>query len=300
MISKLMGMIRAMNWKRTLGYVALFQIFFIIFLYLTFPYDAVKNALVAQVEQKASLDVKIGKLTPYRLTGLLAKNVLVTEQDNPANVLVNLDKVKLRLHLLPLLIGKVVADYDFYLAGGGLAGQFILKGKEMAVAANFKDFQIERLNPDKQLKKFGEVKIKGVVNGNYQFYVNNESPRDNQGHLALNYNGFRITNTTILGNKVPDIVFQDPVEMEVSLKNRALSIDKWNMTSPDLDIKASGRITPKEDVGRSRLNLKFQIKPSEKLEDAFGAMAFFLPEPDNDGYYNITLTGTPKAPRVRK
>ncbi len=107
-------------------------------------------------------------------------------------------------------------------------------------------------------------------------------------------------NSTILGNKLPDIVFKDPAVVQFSLKNRNLTIDEWNLSSDNLDVKASGRITVREKIENSHFNMKFSIKPSEAIEDSFGAFVMVLPEPDNDGFYNFTFSGTPKNPKFKK
>ncbi len=300
MVQKLTHLIRNIQWKSVFSYFGLFAIFFFVFLYITFPYDAVKNAVVAQIESKAPVSVQIDKFSPYRMTGFEVQNVMITNDLDKSQVYFQVDKARVRMHILPFLSGKLKADYDLYGMGGGVAGQMILKGSEFAIAANFKGLDIARAGADKQLKQFGEVRINGTMDGKMELYLNSEDKKASQGMVRFEYRNLRMMNSTILQNKLPDILFKDPAVVQFSLKNRNMTIDEWNLSSENLEVKASGRITLREKIENSRFNMKFSVKPSEAIEDSFGAFVMVLPEPDNDGFYNFTFSGTAKNPKFKK
>ena len=300
MARNLKTVFKTINWRTTLGYFGLFVIFFFAFLYITFPYGSVKNALIAKMESSAPVHVEIDKLTPYRLTGIKAENVTITSTEDSGNVLVKIDRGRVRIHLLPLLAFKVKADVDLYTFGGGMAGQIVWRGQEVAMAANFRDLDISRIGADRQLKKFGEIRMTGKLGGSVETYINNQEKKRNRGQIRLEYNQLNIANSTILGNKFPEIVFKDPAVVQMSLTNRYLKIDEWSLTSDALDIKASGRVTLREKIENSRFNIKFQFKPSDEIEDSLGMFGMMLPEPDANGYYNFTFSGTAQNPRFKK
>ena len=300
MIQKLVRFLRQVNWGHTLGYLGLFLCFFIVFLYLTFPYDAVKNALVNQIEQSAPVRIEIEKLTPYRVTGLRAQNVRISSAEEPYDLLFRVDSARVRMHLLPLLAFTIRADVDLYSFGGGIAGQVVWKGSQIAMGGNFKDLDLARIGADKQLKKYGEIRITGKLDGNFETYFNNQERTRNRGKIRLEYRNLKIANSTILGNTFPEIVFKDPSVIQLSLTNRFFRIDEWSLTSDNLDIKATGRITLRDQIENSRFNLKFSVKPSEVVEDSFGMFGMLLPEADDEGYYNFTFSGTAKNPKFKK
>lgn len=304
---QLAGAFGAINWKRTLQYAGLFWLFFIVFLYLTFPYDGIKNSLVAQIEDKAPLKVEISELKPFRLTGIQFKNVKIASQNDPNKVYFMVDNGRTRVHIMPFLLGilpfvktKIVMDFDLYGFGGGIAGQVVLKGREMAVAANFRDFDLARMGADKQLSQFGQINLLGKSDGSFEWYINEDMPKASKGKVRLEYRGLRLMNSTVYGKPLPDIVFNDPSVIQLSLANKFLNIDEWSLTSKNLDVQAEGKITMRDKFDNSRIGLNFKIKPSEDIEDSLGAFAFFLPEPDDEGYYKFSVSGTPKSPKFKK
>lgn len=295
-----MTQLKTLNLGRVFGYMGLFFCFFFVFLYLTFPYESFKNSIVAKIEGKTSIRIEIGDLSPYRITGIQMQNVVITREDDPTNAIARIEKGRIRIHILPLLTGRLKGDIDLYSFGGGIAGQFIWKGAQFALGANFKNFDITKVGAERQLKRYGEIRLSGKLGGKVELYFNNVDRKQNQGLVRLEYDNLKMINSTILGNKLPDLDFKSPAVVQLSLSNRFLRIDEWNLSSDNLEITASGRVTVRKKLENSRFNLRFAIKPSETFEDAFGAFALLLPEPDDKGYYNFTFSGTAKNPKFKK
>jgi type II secretion system protein N len=302
MFGRLITALRRLNWTQMLGYMSLFWLFFFVFLYLTFPYDAVKNSLIAQVEGLGPVRVDVEKLVPYRLTGVAVRNVTVSKFKKQDEVLVKIDRARIRLHVLPLLTGKIVADWDIYGYGGGIAGQTIYSKKQTAVAANFKGLDMARSGAEQQLRNYGEVGLSGLLDGKVEFFVHSEQKTKNRGLVRLEYHDlkFKVANSSLLSGDVPEIAFNNPAVVQLSMKNQLFTIDEWKMAGDNLEIKASGRVTLRDRVNQSRFNLKFGVKPSEKIDDALGMIAMMLPEPNDEGFYNFSLTGTPASPKFKK
>lgn len=306
MLQRLFNSLRSINWGRVFGYMALFFVLFITFLYLKFPGEAIKNAYLASIHSKYDIRVNVNKLSPYRLTGMKVSNVVVTKKDDPTDVLMKIEKGKVRVHVLPLLTGKVKADFDLYTFGGGLAGQLEYRKPEFAIATNFKNLDIAKVGAGKRLKNIGNVEISGTMDGSTELYFNFLERNKNTGKVRLEYKRLAIANSTILENKVPDIIFNEPTVIQLSMNNRFLKIDEWNLSSNALEVQASGQITLMPRYENSRLNIKMGVKPSEELEDSFGtylgiaAMNPKFPDQDDKGFYNFTINGTVKKPGFKK
>jgi type II secretion system protein N len=123
---------------RALLYPVVFGFFFVTFVYFTFPYDRLAELIVAQAEaprttrtgvQPSGIELAIGSLEPTLLPGLEARDVAVTFLPQPATpgaplptgegaprpVVMRLDKLRVRLSILPLLWGR--ANVSFSLQG---------------------------------------------------------------------------------------------------------------------------------------------------------------------------------------
>jgi len=94
---KLFNLIRNAEWKRLMGYGALFSALFLLFLYLTFPFDAVRDTLINKIESQGNLSVKIDEISTFRLSGLQIKGLQLAHADSPTQGWCSLDEARMRL-----------------------------------------------------------------------------------------------------------------------------------------------------------------------------------------------------------
>jgi|GEM_PF-679373 len=109
---------------RAVLFVALGIFSFLFFLYLTFPYGVIKEVVVSTVTdtlRKAGVPVRvsIGSLRPYWFTGLEVQNVQVTNAADP-NANLKIGEARVRLSVLPLLLGKATVNARVTQAGGAM------------------------------------------------------------------------------------------------------------------------------------------------------------------------------------
>lgn len=300
MVLKTIGTFRSIDWLKLLSYFGLFTALFAIFLYITFPYDSIKDSIVYSMESKYPVKVEIGKITPYRITGFQVQNVSVAKSDEPSKEIFHINKGRIRIHILPLLALKLKADFDLYTFGGGIAGQMEWKKAEVAIAANFKDMDIARAGAQQQLQNYGEIKISGKIDGHFEMYWNNIEKIRSRGLVRLEYRDLTIMNSTLLGNTLPDIIFKDPAVVQLSLTNRFLNIDEWTLASDNLEVAASGRITIRPQFANSLMKVNLKLKLGDAIEDNLGMMAMGLGEQDASGYYNFLVSGAVNSPKFAK
>lgn len=115
---------------RVIGYPAFFLFFFVLFLYLTFPWDRLREAVVAAAEAPrmtpsgratpSTMELSIGSLSPTFLPGVEARDVVVTllpQRSTDRPVSMTIDKLRLRISLFALLTQR--ANVSFSVAGMG-------------------------------------------------------------------------------------------------------------------------------------------------------------------------------------
>ena len=120
---------------RYLGYPAFFTVFFLLFVYWTFPYDRLKEFIVHQAEAPratgagtvapSGIALEIDELSPTFFPGLTARGVRVTwlpQAQGQRPVTARMDRVTVHVSVLSLLFGKVDADLDI----NGMGGSWLL------------------------------------------------------------------------------------------------------------------------------------------------------------------------------
>lgn len=161
--------------RRWAAYSAVFVSMFVLCVYLTFPYDRLRDRLLVMVTQsntsRRPVQLQITTLSPWRLSGLEAEGVQVLRQSNDpseAPFEVEIDKVRARLALLPLLIGRVTVKFEIHGAGGEVVGKVSDPQGEPALEADVTELHLQHLG---FLSAAVGLPIRGTVNGHLEVKV---------------------------------------------------------------------------------------------------------------------------------
>ncbi len=303
---KLIAWLRGLNWKLTLGYCALFFVLFFVFLYLTFPYNSVRDAIVRQVESLQGAEgtsamrmrVEVADVSPFRLTGVRLQGVKLSRPEDPRQVLLNLNEVRIRLRPTQLLRGRLWLDFDVYAYDGGAAGSYCKRGPVTDLALNFVGLRLAKYGTRELVQKFGSMSLDGTLSGQFELHFNPAMRRNNSGGLTLNIDKLKATGITMVGNKLPDMTFE-PGKIVLKMQNQNFQVDEFKLKSDQLEVDLTGRITLADQMKNSRLFLNFRFKPSDELETALGMLMMTMKEPDDEGFYSLSINGTPGNLRTR-
>src|SRR3989338_193598 len=108
-----------MRLLRSLGYLLVFVFSFVVFLYLMFPYDALKDRAIVAIEEQlgGNVQVSIETFEPYYLSGVeISKmNIDLTEQGQ-VSPLLRINEATGRAGLISLLMGR--PNISFWLRSG--------------------------------------------------------------------------------------------------------------------------------------------------------------------------------------
>lgn len=121
---------------RAIGYPLFFLAFFVVFLYVTFPYDRLKEVIIAQAEAPrvspsgrttpSNMELTIGSLGPTFFPGLKAKNVTVTYLPSAPGgrpTFMHIDEAVVHVSLLGLLLRRANVSFDIEGLGGEIEGE---------------------------------------------------------------------------------------------------------------------------------------------------------------------------------
>jgi type II secretion system protein N len=120
---------------RIVGYPAFFLLCFVVFLYVSFPYDRLKEVIIAQAEAPrvspsgrtlpSNMELTIGSLGPTFFPGLKAKNVTVTYLPTAPGgrpTFMHIDEAVVHVSLFGLLLRRANVSFSIEGLGGEIEG----------------------------------------------------------------------------------------------------------------------------------------------------------------------------------
>jgi type II secretion system protein N len=295
------------------GYVAFFFFALVLSLSWTFPYDKVKERIVASfnVQQKntqAQQELQIDDLTGYFVTGVKAKGVRILSAPSEAGkppVEIRIDEARARLQLLPLLIFHKNVKFKLDVLGGTVDGEFGDHGSERVIDLEFEDVEVGKLGPIQQALG---IPLEGHLFGTVHFELPQGKASKGNGKVALELRDLALGDgkaKLALGPGFGGIPLQrlavGTLTIEGEAKDGTLKLSKMKASGKDMDIDGDGRIQMKELANESLVDVTLKLKVADAYKNKndmtkglFAAVEF---SPDAkaakmaDGFYGLRLLG---------
>ncbi|SME95586.1 type II secretion system protein GspN [Pseudobacteriovorax antillogorgiicola] len=300
---------------RPLLYIFLFVFSFVFFLYLTFPYGVLKEAIVVEISKATGYSIRVKEFGPSLPLGFECEGVQVTSRDGTQRI--EIEEVDVSLSVFALLIGRVSVDADLVSKGGGEMSIGSSWGiLQLAVDQNFIPNYVE-LEADEfdigSLASFGiqsyaksandmikgtlnKLRIDGNLEGTVELDLAVDDPTASSGTVDLRINkGMLDLNDENLG--VAKQKFKKAV-VQASLEKGALRINKKSgFHTQELTVDLNGNTTFRNPLPNSRLNVGVDVKLDGKLKENFD---FFLNMAGGkNGTVTYKLSGTLGRPSFR-
>lgn len=179
------------RWLRVTGYVTFFVFSFVAFVYLTFPYDRVRDFVVHQVElAMPGAELEIVSLEPAWLTGIEAQGVRLRlpadpaadpprpsgaegEARRPPRPSVTLPYLYARASILSYLLGTTEVVFEVEVDGGGtIEGVVSDDGAQSHVTAHLENVDLRRVGI---IRHYAGFSVAGVVSGDVDLTVAEEA-----------------------------------------------------------------------------------------------------------------------------
>lgn len=290
---------------------------FTFFLYLSFPYDVLKETLAVESSKASGLVVSIDELQPSLMFGLRAKDIKI---ETPKGYAVKLRQLKVSVNPLGLLIGRIWAGAEIIDAKGGiidadvsfkifelispqslpLPSNLELSAKKFEIG-KFGNLYIKKMLSDPKtnplLKPVLEkVHFAGQLNGSVDLDLNAADFTRSGGDISLS-----MAKTSIQFDPSLQIPSQPFSEASVKLRSvggRVKVDPKSRFRSQGLDIALSGEIVQKTSLEKSLAQLKVDVELFAKLKEQFGFLIDAFTHRSNDGKLSIKISG-PLVPGPR-
>jgi type II secretion system protein N len=306
-----------------LGYPAFYLFCLGIFLSWTFPYDKLKERIVAQfnAQQRTASNpqqLEVDDLDSHWITGVKAKGVRLIqpskEADKPPTVIA-IDEARARISLLGLLVGNRNVSFRIDAFDGVIKGTYEESSKEREIEVTFEDVDVARVDA---IAANAGFPLDGKLNGELKLLLPEGKASKGNGTVNLEIKEMAAGKGTEFTVKTPMGPFTLPkakigtFTITGEAKDGKLTLSKIASSGGDLDLAGDGRVQLREVATDANLdvNLKFKVNDSyrgknEKTKLLFGTpggkdkpmVDMMLKSKTNDGFYNLRVGGTLGNPK---
>ena len=281
-----------------LGYFALFLFLTLLFTYLRFPVEKLKGRLVSLVEGRFPVTLQIGSLSRRFPAGLRASGVTLSDH-SAGPISVSFEEIEIEVSLLRLLSKRIALSFRAREQGGSIEGRLRHLPERDEIELTITDFPLAALA---FLEARYGVALTGEGSGEITLSLDRNDPERNRGEVALDIAQLAMQGTPpFIGAMLEkgEAVNAGDVTLRAHLEGQVLTIDEC-VSNGDLEIDASGTVTLRNPLPRSRVDLSTKAKfggPLSRL-DSF-VQTLTRKRKNADGFYSWRITGYLNQPRAR-
>lgn len=314
-----------------LGYPAFYLFCLVIFLSWTFPYEKLKERIVAQfnAQQRSSAqpqELQIDELDSSFFTGVKAKGIrLISAAADPTKApsVISVDTARARISLLGLLVGNKDVSFDIDAFDGVIKGTFADSGKTRDIDVNFDGVDLARI--DAIAANIG-FPLDGKLFGSIKLNLPEGKASKGNGTVALEVKELNagslkekeLTIKTKMGPFTLPRVKIGTLAINGDAKDGVLKISKISATGGDVEVAGDGKVQLRELATEAHLdtNVKFKVadayrNKNDKTKLLFGAPGskeapmIEMADPKMsraktaDGFYVLRIGGTLGRPDVQ-
>jgi len=312
------------NWKelvrkygKWVGYPLFYLFAFVLFLRLTFPYDKIRERVVAQFNSQprtgnAQQQLQIDDISGWWLTGVRVKGIrLISSPSEPggAPTEMKIDEARAKIGVLSALFGHTAVSFHIDGFGGEIDGEYEDSSKERDVEAELDGVDLTKIDA---LTDMLGLPVEGHAKGTIKLVMPEGKASKGSGTVQIDIADVAIGDGKAkLKNALdwPKLAV-GPLTLTAEAKDGVLKVTKLSAGGKDLELGGEGKIQMRDLASESSVdvNLKFKINDSyrskSKLTEAlFGAPGStrggdvdrFVPKMRqahrSDGFYAFKLMG---------
>ena len=302
-------------------YAILFVVSFLFFVYLTFPFNILKESLVMKMNKATGLNISVYDLSPSLLLGVEAKGVSLRAANGQE---VKFSEINVSLSALRLLIGRLHCVLEVYDADNNpleVAAGFSLfsiisnlsSGKQPLpeqITVSAQRYQLNDLSKY-ALSKYAsqpatnplivplleQMEVRGSLNANIALELDMEDPTASDGNLDVSIDGF------MLAMNAPDFTIDDQkftkAVVKANLSGGSLKVQKDSeFSSQDISVQISGDLNLKTPLPSSVMNLAIPLQIKGGLKQQFGFLIDAMLKGTSDGNIPLQVRGTLMRPSI--
>jgi type II secretion system protein N len=281
---------------QTLAYMLYGLAIFLVFLYITFPYDLLRQRIIAQFRQE-DLQLAIARLRPEFPPGVEFQQIrLLTSPAASAKALAHIDTLQAQ----PNFFAFASKMLDIQLAGrlysGQLAGNVrtdMVNGESpWELQAHFSDLQVEQYP---FVQKDNTAFLRGRLEGDIIATL------DHAGLLQQGVVNLRVQPLVFVGSEGFQLqreITCDSLQSQLQFKAGQLQLVSFNCRGDDLAIQARGTIQWQQPLRASIMELHVQMRSEAAFKQEIDLIGTLVHRrPDRRGMLSFSIRGTLEQPR---
>jgi type II secretion system protein N len=307
----------AVKYAGLVGYPLFYVLCLCVFASITFPYDKLKERVVAtfNAQQRpagSQEELQIDEMSGYWLSGVRVKGVRLltasTEPGKPPSK-IQIDEATARYSILPALVGGSDVSFDAYAFGGEASGSYSVHGADKSIDVSLDAIDLGQLDPVVQLLG---VPLQGKVGGTLRLTMPEGKASKASGSVSIEIKNVAVGDgkAKIKGALALPKLEVGTLTIAAEAKEGALKLTKLVAGGKDVEVQGDGRITLRDTASESLFDgqVRFKINDgyrskNDMTKSLFGtpgssAPALFeLADPKvkqskrADGFYAWTLRG---------
>lgn len=300
------------------GYAGFFVAAFLLSAYLTFPYDRLRDFLVAKVEdagkgQSDAMRLAIGELSPSFMTGAVLRDVQLTRQtsepESTPSVL-HFDEVTARVSAWSIITNSPSVSVQALVGEGELSASYSQEAEGQHIEAELDALDVGKLG----LGSFLGVPLKGRASGAVDLSLT-EDPQKTTGTFDLKIAGLRIGDGKaklslpgLRSGMTLEEIDAGALDLAIKAQNGVAELTRFHTDGKDLKIHGEGNVRLANPLRRSRPDVVLELKLSDAYKtksDRNKALFEILSmQPDwqratgSDGALSLHVGGTLQTPRA--
>jgi len=319
---------RLLRFAPKVGYPFFYLFVFVVAFFLLFPFDKLKEKLVAtfNAQQRGTsspTELAIESLDSSWFTGVKARGirlVLPPSASDKTPATLHIDEARARISLVRLLGGVTSIGFTLHAFEGDILGTFEITGKDRAIDLTFDSVDVSKVEP---LAASIGFPLGGTLGGSLSLALPGGRASKGNGSLNLEIKDLVAGTGSDLNVKTPLGPFTLPklrvgtLSVVGDAKDGILKLTKVSAGGADVDVTGEGRVQLRENAPDARLDavLKFRINDSyrtknDKTKLLFGAPgskgkpmleanAKIAKSKTADGFYALRVGGTLAKPDIQ-
>jgi type II secretion system protein N len=265
---------------------------FVVFVYVLFPYDLLKQRLMDWVSRDG-IQLVLTQLRPAFPPGLRAESIrLQVDQFSPSDATMSIETLRVYPEWLALLSRKMQLRFEAGLYGGRLEGEARYTKGEGAplweVKTRFADLDMTQYA---LLRMDGKAFIRGRLGGDAATTLTNDGQMQ-EGSLNLRVQSVALAGVPGWQVLLPREIACDTLQGELRTTAKQASTVVLTCQAKDLLIDGRGTVAWKVPLVDSQLNLRWQVRSEEAYKPEVAFLANRMRKrPDRRGEISFRLQG---------
>lgn len=290
---------------RFVGYPLFFMFWFVTFIYVTFPYERLKETIVSAVEgprrtpsgtmAPSNMQMSIGELGPTILPGVRARNVTVTflpTKTGERPVTMRMNQVVAHVGLFSLIGGHLNSDIDVDGMGGTVQAHIdsAMRGARPGLRDAKITLNTVRVGELAPVVALVGLPMSGALNGTFELHVPDGHFEQSSGSSHLTIDDLRIGDGHAqyqiprFGGITIEQIRAGRLDGAITIRDGVATIDRLAARSSEFNFQMDGRVDLQPILGDSSMNagVRFQLTDAyrHKSEQAGRIMSVMDIVPD--------------------